>query len=68
MSTWAQRVRDLQAAGMKLSEIGEAIGLATSTIGDLANGRIKAPGGDAAVKLMELHRDRGAAPGAGAAP
>ena len=51
---------------MKLSEIGEAIGLATSTVSDLANGRIKAPGGNAAVKLLDLHRERGASSSAGA--
>lgn len=43
---------------MTLAEIGSLIGLATSTVGDLANGRIKAPNGDSALKLLELHRDR----------
>lgn len=46
------------AAGLKQSEIGAACGLATSTISDIANGRSKAPGGEAAIKLYELHRER----------
>lgn len=62
MSTWSTRIRDLMAAGMKQSEIGAEVGLATSTISDLANGRTKAPGGEAAIKLFELHRTRCANP------
>lgn len=58
MSTWSNRIRDLMAAGMKQSEIGAEVGLATSTISDLANGRSKAPGGEAAIKLHELHQKR----------
>lgn len=58
MSTWSSRIRELMAAGMKQSEIGAACGLATSTISDIANKRIKAPGGEAAIKLYELHRTR----------
>lgn len=58
MSTWSTRIRDLMAAGMKQSEIGAEVGLATSTISDLANGRTKAPGGEAAIKLHELHQKR----------
>jgi transcriptional regulator with XRE-family HTH domain len=55
MSTWASRIRDLQALGMTQQEIGEHIGLATSTVSDIANERSKAPGGEAAIKLHELH-------------
>lgn len=58
MSTWSTRIRDLMAAGMKQSEIGAEVGLATSTISDLANERTKAPGGEAALKLFELHQKR----------
>lgn len=58
MSTWSTRIRDLMAAGMKQSEIGAEVGLAVSTISDLANGRTKAPGGEAAIKLHELHQKR----------
>jgi hypothetical protein len=56
--TWQSRVRDLQSAGLTLAEIGALVGLATSTIGDLAVGRIGAPGGEAALKLHELHKSR----------
>lgn len=58
MNTWASRIRDLQAAGMLQSEIGDAIGLAVSSVSDLANERTKEPRGDAAMKLHELHTQR----------
>lgn len=40
---------------MTQKEIGEHIGLATSTVSDIVNGWSKAPGGEAALKLHELH-------------
>lgn len=40
---------------MTLAEIGAQAGLATSTVGDLANGRSSSPRGDAALKLYQLH-------------
>ena len=43
---------------MTLAEIGEAIGMATSSVSDIANGHTKEPGGNAALKLHELHRAR----------
>ena len=58
MSTWSIRIRELQQAGMTLAEIGVEVGLATSTIGDLANGWSESPRGEAALKLDKLHRDR----------
>lgn len=57
MSKWAERIRELQAAGMTLAEIGNAVGLATSTVGDLANGRSASPRGEAALKLHALHEN-----------
>jgi len=56
MNTWAQRIRDLQSYGMTLQQIADQVGLATSSIGDIANERSEAPRGDAAVALYELHR------------
>ena len=58
MSTWATRISDLTSRGMTYADIGDAIGLAPSTVGDLASGRSKSPRGDAAVRLSELHRER----------
>lgn len=55
MKTWAEIVSDLRDAGMTYAEIGEATGLAGSTVGDLASGRSKSPRGDAALKLHHLH-------------
>lgn len=56
MSKWAKRIRALQLQGMTLAEIGVKVGLATSTVGDLANGRSESPRGEAALKLDVLHR------------
>lgn len=58
ISTWTQKVNELNAGGMTYAEIGVAIGLATSTVGDLAAGRYKSPRGDAAMALAKLHDDR----------
>ena len=58
MITWQTRIRDLQAAGLTLSDIAEEIGIATSSVGDIATGRTKEPGGDAALKLYALHKKR----------
>lgn len=63
MSKWSTRVRDLQASGMTLSEIAEHIGLSTSSVGDLANGRSASPRGEAALKLDALHTLRCGKPG-----
>ncbi len=41
---------------MTLQQIGEGVGLSTSSIGDIANERSDAPRGDAAVALYQLHR------------
>lgn len=41
---------------MTLGQIGEAIGLATSTVSDIAQGRTSEPRGEAAVKLYSLHQ------------
>jgi transcriptional regulator with XRE-family HTH domain len=56
MVTWAERIRALQASGMTLKQIGESVGLSTSSVSDIANDRSSEPRGDAAVKLHELHR------------
>lgn len=58
MTTWKSRIKDLQALGMTQKEIGEHIGLATSTVSDIVNDWSKAPGADAALKLHELHLTR----------
>ncbi|APG04932.1 hypothetical protein BJI69_14215 [Luteibacter rhizovicinus DSM 16549] len=58
MQTWATRISDLTSRGMTYAEIGERIGLAPSTVGDLASGRSKSPRGEAAIRLNDLHRQR----------
>jgi transcriptional regulator with XRE-family HTH domain len=56
MTTWQLRVRELQALGMTLQQIGAAVGLSTPAIGGIATGRTKQPRGEAAVRLDKLHR------------
>lgn len=58
MSTWTQKVIDLNKSGMTYAEIGAVICLAPSTVGDLANGKYKSPRGDAAIALARLHAER----------
>ncbi len=43
---------------MALSEIGAKVGLATSSVSDIARGVTKEPGGDAALKLDALYREK----------
>jgi transcriptional regulator with XRE-family HTH domain len=62
MQTWATRISDLTSRGMTYAEIGERIGLAPSTVGDLASGRSKSPRGEAAIRLNDLHRERAGNP------
>ena len=62
MSTWATRIQELRETGMTLAEIGDAVGLATSSVSDIEQGRTESPRGDAAMKLHQLHLDRLAKP------
>jgi transcriptional regulator with XRE-family HTH domain len=64
MTTWAERIDDLQEGdnGLTLAEIAEQIGVAASTVGDLKTGRSASPRGEAALKLDALHRLRCSAP------
>lgn len=58
MHTWASRISDLTSLGMTYADIGASIGLAPSTVGDLASGRSKSPRGEAAIRLNDLHNQR----------
>ncbi len=58
MQAWATRISDLTSRGLTYADIGERIGLAPSTVGDLATGRSKSPRGEAAIRLHDLHRER----------
>ena len=58
MSTWKQKVLDLNATGMTYAEIGAVIHLAPSTVGDLASGKSKSPRGDAALALAQLYAEK----------
>lgn len=54
-TSWAQRVKDLEAAGLTLVAIGEAVGLSTSAISEIKRGATKEPRFSAATKLAALH-------------
>lgn len=58
MSKWTAMVRALNDRGMTYAQIADRVGLATSTVGDLANGRYQSPRGDAAVALAMLHAEK----------
>lgn len=58
MKNWASMISDLRAWGMTLAEIGQAIGLAVSSVSDIEQERTRTPSGDAAVRLYELHKKR----------
>lgn len=55
---WASTIGDLQSAGMTYAQIGEAIGAAGSTVGDLASGRSQSPRATTAFALLRLHASR----------
>ncbi|MGZ0026411.1 hypothetical protein [Stenotrophomonas sp. S4] len=56
--SWASIIGDLQSGGMTYAQIGEAIGAAGSTVGDLASGRSQSPRATTAFALLRLHADR----------
>ncbi len=57
-TAWAKRISQLQLSGLTYAQIAELIGVAPSTIGDLAVSRSSEPKGDTALKLDALHRER----------
>ncbi len=57
MNTWQSLIWDLRKKrDLTLAQIGTEIGLSTGAVSDIAQGRSAAPGGDAAVRLLDLHR------------
>jgi transcriptional regulator with XRE-family HTH domain len=55
MSTWADKISELEARGWSLTGMGKAIGLSPQAVSDIKQGRTKAPGGMAAVHLHTLY-------------
>lgn len=53
--SWAAIILDLQGEGMTYAQIGEAIGCAGSTVGDLATGRSRSPRAASAIALLALY-------------
>lgn len=56
--SWACIIGELQSGGMTYAQIGEAIGSAGSTVGDLASGRSQSPRAAAALALLKLYAKR----------
>lgn len=56
--TWSDRIKALEAIGWSLTEIGRAVGKSPQTISDIKQGRVREPGGMAAVRLHKLHAER----------
>lgn len=56
--SWADIIGELQSEGMTYAQIGEAIGSAGSTVGDLASGRSQSPRAASALALLRLHSAR----------
>lgn len=54
-TTWADRIRALEARGWSLTEIGRAIEKSPQAVSDIKQGRTREPGGMAAVRLHQLH-------------
>jgi lambda repressor-like predicted transcriptional regulator len=55
MKTWQDRIAELEASGMSLTDIGHEIKLSPQSLSDIKQGRSKEPRGMAAVKLHALH-------------
>jgi transcriptional regulator with XRE-family HTH domain len=55
MKTWAERITELEASGMSLTQIANDIGTSQQALSELKQGRSKEPRGMAAVRLHELH-------------
>lgn len=56
--SWSDIIAELQAKGMTYAQIGESIGCAGSTVGDLASGRSQSPRASSALALLRLHVGR----------
>jgi transcriptional regulator with XRE-family HTH domain len=58
MKTWPERITDLEALGLSLTEIADRIGASISAVSEIKQGRTKQPRGDTAMKLYALHQER----------
>jgi len=57
-TTWATRVKALRESGLTLTEIGQLVGLTTSAVCDLEQGRTRRPNADTGLKLDRLYQRR----------
>jgi hypothetical protein len=55
MTTWSQRVIELEAAGRSITAIAAEVGMSQQALSDVKAGRSKEPRGMAAVRLHALH-------------
>ena len=58
MKTWSERIIELEATGLSLTEIADRIEASLSSVSEIKQGRSKQPCGMAAVNLHALHKER----------
>ena len=54
--TYQQKIIEIEATGMSLTDIANGIGLSVQGASDIKQGRTKQPRANAAIALNELHR------------
>jgi hypothetical protein len=56
--TFQQKIIEIEASGMSLTDISGAIGLSVQAASDIKQGRTKEPRGKAAIALADLYKKR----------
>ena len=54
---WTSIIKDLLDSGLTQHRIAELVGVAQTTISEMANGRIKEPGWSKGQALLKLHAE-----------
>ncbi len=57
--TWRIRISSLIEAGLTVDAIAESIGVTPNAVREVIAGRTKAPRAEAAIRLVELCREKG---------
>ncbi len=55
---WTSIIKDLIESGLTQHKLAECVGVAQTTISEMANGRIKDPGWSKGQALIKLHAER----------
>jgi len=57
-TNWSAVIKGMERRGWTLAAISRETGMAPGTVGDIKRGRTKAPTGDSAVRLHQLHTSK----------